>query len=460
MRSLTHITHYIVALTLMLSLPQVQAPAEEVQWNPFGEPRLAVPEANVYIPNDDHLTQTIRVAAVYNEDAIRIFFEFDTDTPSWYHDYWVYEDGAWARLGRGTAGPEAQGLYEDRIAMMFDDGSVPGFAEYGGYVVMHSGVDSRSDSATAEEKEAALGTDEVNKFLRQSREEDAPESETWRMPRDEASLAQLKAEGLFIDTWQWRAHRSNPIGYADNGYVLDARNSAAGRSMYSTNWSDELEAPAYMYDVEQVGLHALRKDTLLNRNYGMDDYYYLFEDFAKPFDPEHDWQDGDVLPRRILQIPDGNRGAIRAEGRWEAGTWRVSMTRDLELADSSDSKPIVPGEVYNVAFAAFTGATQGRWHYVSMPLQLGLGEAAQITAHPVSGDLDDAEVTDWTEIPLFYVGQMTFAHISAADNPVFETMDLAREEPLDSDRITQLANALADHEINWLQDAGFIEANE
>ncbi|MFA9480481.1 ethylbenzene dehydrogenase-related protein, partial [Phycisphaerales bacterium AB-hyl4] len=228
------------------------------------EPQAVDQAANIYIPASDDLTRLLRVAVVYNDTHIQIRYEFATDHPSWYHDYLVYRAGEWQRLGEGAAGPAPTGLQEDRIAMMLDDGSVEGFAEYGGYVTMHPGVSSRTDEAPAD----------VNKFLPASREGEM-DAGMWQRTHSDDELDRLRDEGVFINTWQWRAHRSNPIGYADPGYVLDARNSAEGQGMYATNWDDEQDQPLYMFDPAERDRHALQDNLLLDRAYGQDDPYYL-----------------------------------------------------------------------------------------------------------------------------------------------------------------------------------------
>ncbi len=451
----------LTMLTVIMAYANVSAGSES-QWKPFAEPYLFVPELNVYIPDKSELSKSLRVAAFFNHEYIQIRFQFDTDHPSWYHDYLVYENGNWNRLGHGVPGPEKYGMYEDRIAMMLDDGSVPGFAKYGGYVVMHPGIAGRTDEAPTEEVRAHpwhgvhLGEEEVTKFILPSRIAPA-ESDLWRNIKPAEALTDLQKAGIFIDTWQWRAHRSNPIGWADNGYILDARQGAAGQSMYSTNWSDEDSSPLFMYDIEKTGMHALSKDTLLNRAYSQDEYYYLADDFAIPYDPTHPWQEGDVIPRRILQEPSGNRAAVKANGRWSQGTWDVALTRKLQMENTMDSKSLEPGHTYNVAFAVHTGATQGRWHYVSMPLQFSLGNQGHIIAQEVTGDLDEAENEKWVDIPLFYVGQATFKQLTDESHEVYKALQQAQSDPLNPEAIYALTEALVDHEKTWLTEAGYIE---
>ncbi|WP_430981832.1 ethylbenzene dehydrogenase-related protein [Halorhodospira halophila] len=379
-------------------------------------------QRNVYIPPRGELERTLRVGAVYNDEAIQIRYEFATEAPSWYHQYWVYEvegrgsDGEWVRYGSGGPEPDEHGLYEDRISMLLDDGDV-GLDRYGGFMTAHEGMRGLTGAAGADEVRAhphlgeTLGRSDVRKYIPQSRE-DGDGAADWAAVRDEAELEAMRERGEFLDLWQWRAHRSHPLGYADNGYVLEYRHSSAGRGMFTDNWDDEAEQPRWMYDPDEAGFRALDRERLFAGDYDQDDLYYLSEGHATDFDPDHPWEDGDVLPQRFLQEPDGSRGAIRADGGYEDGAWRVRLTRSLEAPDPTDSHALEPGEVYDVAFAVHEGVGQ-RWHRVSMPHTLALaGEAgdapeADIVATYTEGDLDEAEVA-WADIGLIYPGQMTW----------------------------------------------------
>lgn len=56
------------------------------------------------------------------------------------------------------------------------------------------------------------------------------------------------------------------------------------------------------------GHHALRWEDVTAERVDFDGLYYLAESFAVPFDPDRDWQEGDVIPRRLLREGEGSRG--------------------------------------------------------------------------------------------------------------------------------------------------------
>ncbi len=380
------------------------------------------------VPDDADEIRTLQVAVVYNDEAIQVRFRYETDQPSWYHQVWRYTGGEWVRHGAGRPGRNPHGLYEDRISMMIDDGSVPDFARFGGFMTVHDGMRHLDSAAHPREVRRhpvlgdEMGRNDVRKYIPASRN-DADQAR-WNDIRSEDELDAMRDRGEFIDLWQWRAHRSNPVGKADNGYVLHYRLSSEGRGMYTTNWDDDADQPAWMFDPEKTGKRALSWERLIEQGYSQDDLYYLSEDHAVAFDPDHDWQEGDVIPQRFLRAPSGSRGAIDARGRHEDGAWEVVLTRSLAAPNPRDSKTFEPGGVYNVAFAVHQGKG-ARWHRIALPhiLHLHDGEdldtanpAPRIIASRVDGDLNQAEV-DYTEIPLIHPGQITWQWLHQQDHP-------------------------------------------
>ncbi len=414
------------------------------------------PDRNIFIPEAEDLVATLRVSAVHDGEHIQIRYEFPTDNPSWYHQYWVYENGAWARYGSSDAGPEPHGFYEDRFSVAIDAGNIPGYDIYGGFLVTHPGVRSRTDEVDQQQAEAhphigeRLGESDVRKFIAQSRTEAEPDTR-WSSVRDPAELMDMRRQGAFLDTWQWRAHRSNPVGYADNGYVLDYRLSSEGRSMYATNANNNADGPAFVFNESEAGVRALSKSRLLERGYTQDDPYFLTEATARPIRDNDQWNEGDAIPYRILREPSGSRGAIRADGRWDDGAWRVRVTRTLEAPNHLDSHELEPGSDYTVQFAVHSGAVGARWHLVSAPVSMRIGDGtdaggATLVASraPDGTDLNDAEGV-WIELPVFYPGQAGADEIRA-DPELDETVRAVAEHPKDYQRVRRLSKLLAARE--------------
>jgi len=367
-------------------------------------------ENNLDIP--DQLTMDLDLMVAYNDDDVFFRYQWDTDTPHFYHDYLVYEGGEWVRYGRSPVGTDPHGTYEDRLTMLLDDGSVDGFREYGGYMtITDNEMRFYSDEADEDEVEEILGEGrtDVRKFLPETR----TDIDDWRTLREEQERDQLREDGYFLDLWHWRAHRSNPIGWSDDQLVFDYRLGDDGVSPYRTNWDDDTETPEYMFDPDATGQHAMDWDRVLAMDYTQDDYYYLSDEIIAPFDAGRDWQEGDVIPRRILQEPEGSRGAIFAQGIAQDGAWSLELQRALDTGYPLDDKALSHLGLYDIAFAVHANATGSRWHYVSFPFSLGLGRDAEIEAARFSGDRPSWDEYEWQTITLFYPGQMGYNHAAS-----------------------------------------------
>ena len=220
-------------------------------------------------------TPVLEVAGFFDNEEMTLFLRHPTTNPSWYHQVLVFEGGEWVRRGSGADGPDRDGFYEDRISILWDDGLVENFATLGGYVAVHEGMRATRSAAAAEDVRrhphlgGELGESDVRKFIAESREE-RPDTPLWAAVRSQVELDELRAQGHFLDLWQWRAHRGNPVGFADTGYVLDYRHSSEGRSAYSTNFDSDAGLPLMMFDPEQTGKRALRLEKLLAREYGQE----------------------------------------------------------------------------------------------------------------------------------------------------------------------------------------------
>ncbi len=379
------------------------------------------PSRKIEIP--EQLLWPMNVKAAFNDSTMYFQFELPTPEPSWYHDYWVYEgDGKWRREGASTVGRQPNRIYEDRISFFLDDGHVPEFGKWGGFVTVSGrGMRFFTDAAAEDVQQhpyyGPKGKKDLRKWLPQTR----TDPHDWTTVRPEEELEALRAAGYFLDLWHWRAHRSNPIGWSDDQYVLDYRWSDAGAGPYATNWDDVRKQPKYMFDPEIAGARAMRWDEVLQQGYAQDDYlrYALvlgnenLQGNTVPFDPQHTWNIGDVIPRRLLRAPEGSHGSIHANGIYRDGKWTVDLWRALDTDSSGDDKVLHDKGVYQIAFAAHILSTGSRWHYVSFPMTLGLDRHADIVATKFRGEVPPWQGIEWTELTLFYPGQMDWQHVTS-----------------------------------------------
>jgi len=371
---------------------------------------------NIFIPQE--LTTSLRVKAAYDDNQIYWRFKWPAAKPSYYHDYLVYESSKWVRHGRSAIGEEKEGFYEDRLSFFIDDGSVDNFAEYGGFITVTGEMRYMTHGVSKEEAQQAIGKKDVRKFLPETRTDPAD----WKTLRSETELEALNDGGYFLDLWHWRAHRSNPIGLADDQYIGWYRLGDKGTSPYETNWNADTKTPKVMFNTEVTGFSALRWEKLIQRGYSQDDYYYLSTEIAIPYDASHPWLEGDVIPYRLLRQADGSRGNIRAKGRWDAGAWNVDLVRDLDTGHPRDDKTLRHLGKYSLAFAIHKNATGSRWHYVSLPFSLGLGRSADIIAERFTGNQPPWDDMQWTTISLFYPGQVTWNHVHSSKHAGYESV--------------------------------------
>jgi hypothetical protein len=374
---------------------------------------------NFFIPRE--LNMELKVKAAYNDERVFFRFEWPAASENVYHDYIHFQGGKWVTTAGSSPGIHPQRLYEDRVSFLLDDGSVRYFDTAGGYVTVHEEMRFLSNQAPAEEvrKHPYLGGKlkqaDVRKYVPETRAD-----EDWRSVHSEEELAALRKAGVFLDLWMWRSHRGNPIGYADDMWVLDYRHADQGRSAFPDNWDTEKRQPRFMYDPEKVGFVALRWEDVRNQKLTQKDIYYISEELAKPFDPSHAWNEGDTIPRRLLRVPDGSRADILGKGVWREGKWQVEMIRLLDTGNRDD-KALRDRRRYTIAFAVHKDYTGSRWHHASLPMSFAMGVEGELVARNFSGSEPPWENIPWTTVALFYPGQVTWnwlvssKHAGAAD---------------------------------------------
>jgi hypothetical protein len=373
---------------------------------------------NIYIP--EQLTMPLQVKAAYDGERIWFRYRWPAERPSIYHDMMKFEQGKWVRYGDSVPGPQQQGIYEDRVTMLVDDGSVPEFEKYGGYITIGDRMRFFTNEAKRKEVEAHpyLGKKknqtEVGKHLPETRSNPGD----WASVVPEERLAAQRKAGYFLDLWHWRAHRSNPVDKSDDQVIAEARYGDKGKGVFFTNWDSEKKQPRFMLDPDKTGGRmALAWNDLMERKLGFDDVYYMREDQTRPFDPAHGWKEGDVLPRRVLRAGDGSHADISVAGkaRWKDGFWDVTLVRKMDTGSPEDDKIFLDQRAYTVAFAVHRNTLGSRWHYVSLPKQLGLERSGDMKAVRVSGGEPKWEQA-WTDVTLFYPGQVSWPMLNSTQH--------------------------------------------
>jgi hypothetical protein len=283
-------------------------------------------------------------------------------------------------LRASVPGPQPQGIYEDRVTMMVDDGSVPEFARYGGYITIGDGMRFFTDEAEADEVEAHpyLGQKRRpgrgRKYLPATRRTSAT-----GVRRSGGGTGRAAQAGYFLDLWHWRAHRSNPIACLRRPVIFDARSGDAGAALHRQLGRAKRSSRVHARSGEDQG-RALKWDDVASAS-SASTMSTICEDTAVPFD---------AAPRGRKATPfraapaQGDGLACRHHGRGRGagkdGFWDVTLKRAMDTGHPLDDKILVDKGVYNVAFAVHRDALGSRWHNVSLPVTLGLGREADLVA--------------------------------------------------------------------------------
>lgn len=283
------------------------------------------------------------------------------------------------RLAGAVRKGEQPAVYEDRLSIMLDDGGVPNFANQGCWQTCHNGMRDAPNQPAAAEVQAnpmlnALKKNDVRKYLPSTRS-DALAS--WDMGKSLDEIAKLKAAGGFLELMQWRAHRSNPVGMADDGYVLEYRNFDAGKNMFSSNLDPTTRQPKFMYDTKKTGKKSLAIGDIRKTSTAM-----LPGQNAVPFDPKAGWKTGDLVSQYVVDRKYAEGSAAdnkQVKGVWKDGMWTLVWARARNLTNSDD-KALKDGKAYNFAFAVHDDNMTSRGHHVSFPVTVGFGAKAEIEA--------------------------------------------------------------------------------
>lgn len=320
----------------------------------------------------------LSVQAAYDAKNAYLRFQWKTNNPypGTEHQYLRFDGKEWKvwgfpKLDKVVQDGKQPGIYEDRMSIMIDDGKVAGFAKQGCWLTCHDGERDMPKQFTKEEVAAnalltAINKGDVRKYLPDTRSNPSD----WKTGKSVEEIAKIKADGKFVDLIQWRAHRSNPVGMADDGYVLEWRLGDAGKDMFGGNADAKTHEPKFMWDEKKMGFKSITADSQARKA----DLFLVREKNAVPFDPNAGWKEGDMVPDYILSREDAKGSAAdnNALASWKDGMWTVVMVRPLGLANADD-KSLKAGGVYNVGFAVHDDNITTRGHQVSFVKTLGIG---------------------------------------------------------------------------------------
>jgi hypothetical protein len=326
-------------------------------------------------------TIDLTVRAAYDAEFVYFQFRWATQVPHAIHTLWRYDGKQWVSWGGPKPDATKQGRppsYEDRLAVLLDepdnvpafDGSRATFSQVGCWMTCHNSMRAMPGDVPRSaidphpywgQKGRRVG--DIRKYLLITRTA-RDESGAWDRVKATVDLNSLKAAGKFLDLWQWRAARSNAVGYASDDWVLEYRNGDAGRAPFFNP-----PKPAFMYDEKTTGFRAIPEADLATR---MGQAALIEKRNAVALDPNAKFAAGDLLPQYLQREPEGSAADIQAFGRYVDGHWVVELRRKLNTGHPDD-KVLRPGRAYPIGFAIFDDTVSNRRHYVTLPLNIGLG---------------------------------------------------------------------------------------
>ena len=329
-----------------------------------------------------HVDLKVQAAFDAKNAYLRLQWKTANAFPGSEHQYLRFDGKEWKvhgfpKLDKVVQDGKQPGLYEDRMSIMIDDGKVAGFAKQGCWLTCHDGMRDMPKQFTKEEVAAnalltAIKKTDVRKYLPETRTDPSD----WKTGKSVEDIAKIKAAGGFVDLIQWRAHRSNAVGMADDGYVLEWRLGDAGKDVFGGNADANTHEPKFMWDEKKVGYKSITADQLRKG-----DHFLVREQNAVPFDPKAAWKEGDMIPDYLVSREDAKGSAAdnNAIATWKDGLWTVVLIRPLGLTNDDD-KNLKSGSVYNLGFAVHDDNITTRGHHVSFVKTLGLGVKADIQA--------------------------------------------------------------------------------
>lgn len=336
---------------------------------------------------------SIDLAVQAAHDAENVYFRFQWKTnlnrEGRMHDYVRFDGKEWKWYGHDRNSKEVRAgeqpaIYEDRFAIMLDDGKVPLFAQMGCWLTCHDGMRDTPGAVSGDPvKQHPLFGDEgmkqsdIRKYLASTRTDEAA---SWDKTKSREEINKIKDEGGFLELMQWRVNRSAAVGMADDGYVLEYRLPDEGKDPFSWNIDRKTMTPLYMFDAAKVGASALREEDIGN---AAKPAAIVKETNAVPYDPNAGWKEGDILPGRLLSRVDAKGSAADNDatyGTWKDGMYTLVWRRKLNTGHPADDKIMKVGGTYTLGFAIHDDNVTTRFHHVSFPQSLGIGVDADIKA--------------------------------------------------------------------------------
>ena len=326
-------------------------------------------------------TIKLTMQAAYDSQNLYLKIFWPAKEAGAFHEYVVYQDGKWVpyasnRNNDAVAAGKLKVSYEDRFTIMLGDGKgVPAFNNQGCWVTCHNDMRYMPNEAKKVDVEAhpilgksGMKKNDIRKYLPESRTAMGPTG-GWDKIKSRQETDALKAKGVFLELWQWRAFRSNPVSAADDGFLLEYRAFDKGKNPWFNNWDGAKSQPLFMFDPAKNGGRA----GLTAAEFRNPKAPLLTPKNRAPYDPNYKWKNGALMTKQGLQAPEGSAADNPVVGTFANGGWNLLWTRKLNTGNKDDIV-LKPGETYPIGLAVHDDNVTARFHHVSFPLKLSLGK--------------------------------------------------------------------------------------
>lgn len=129
----------------------------------------------------------------------------------------------------------------------------------------------------------------------------------WNMEAEPVDLSIYADNNYTADIWYWKAHRTDPVGYADDkSHVF---NSIASKN--ATRLTSRTGRTRYLLRLEDSGRSAYKSQ--IQTVYGVDS-----------------------MPRFKNREPTASRADVKARGVWKEGWWTIELARALVTGYEDD----------------------------------------------------------------------------------------------------------------------------
>ena len=253
----------------------------------------------------------LKVKSIYTADDLFIRFEWPDDDKSMNKNRWRYTGDKWVKM-KGD---------EDRIGVVWEINRIDKFATKGCAILCHS---------------------------------ESKNNKEWYF-----SVNSEREKG---DLWHWKAVRSNPVGYTEDGYLIanptkqpekGRKRDAGSDTKAKSNRNKDKSKPTHMQNPSHPA--SIAGSLLVAEAVAINDY--------------SGFKEGAEIPGYMLYTDWKDSFAdIQTQGVWEGGKWTVMMKRKLRT-DQDDDVQFNTRKKYPFAIAVFDNE-HNEDSYDSDPLKL------------------------------------------------------------------------------------------